>query len=430
MKKQLIFIVLSFVVLAVQAQDGVTATNAENPFSQLPIYYHFYPGGGNVVPDQSLFAVSYAKSLGFNVIEANIHRCSDGVYVTRHGNSGKLGGGLCFAEGSGIDENTAFKDITSTLLRENVTFDSPVEKYRSAIPTLEEFCMECKRHNMILFLQTIDNNVLEIARNYLPDERIIAYGLKNRGDFKGLITTWQNLTEDTDVLGICNKYGAPYLLGCFIQSSMSDEKFKEYCDLVHDNGYLIASAYVTGKTLMRLKNLGFDAFASTYGDVNVFSDGNRHNITSLDEFATTSTLKKNGDGSWAVPRYAQLTIDDDEFLEKLGKCCIKIKYTGEMHITIGGRTVYNMVSDGEDFVEFAYEVSYRNDIVKIKAVTAVTVHSIEVSSSIVPAPDVQTSVESVVTSGGGNMYYDICGRPAENPTRGIYIHNGKKVVVE
>ena len=80
---------------------------------------------------------------------------------------------------------------------------------------------------MIIFLQTINNEVLEIARQYLPDERIIAYGLKTRGDFTGMITTWQTLTESSDVLGICNKYGAPYLLGCFISNELSDEKYKE-----------------------------------------------------------------------------------------------------------------------------------------------------------------------------------------------------------
>lgn len=43
-------------------------------------------------------------------------------------------------------------------------------------------------------------------------------------------------------------------------------------------------------------------------------------------------------------------------------------------------------------------------------------------------PTAITDVESVVN--GDNRYYNIMGQPVANPTSGIYIHNGKKVVVK
>ena len=38
------------------------------------------------------------------------------------------------------------------------------------------------------------------------------------------------------------------------------------------------------------------------------------------------------------------------------------------------------------------------------------------------------SIEAEGTSAGDGRIYDIFGRPVENPTKGIYIINGKKVV--
>ena len=104
MKKHYLLILVSFCISFVRAQD-LTSTTNENRFffSQFPLYYHFYPTGGNIIPDQSLYSIAYAKSLGFNIIEANVHKCADGIYVTRHGSSGKLGAGLSFVEGCGID---------------------------------------------------------------------------------------------------------------------------------------------------------------------------------------------------------------------------------------------------------------------------------------------------------------------------------------
>ena len=41
-----------------------------------------------------------------------------------------------------------------------------------------------------------------------------------------------------------------------------------------------------------------------------------------------------------------------------------------------------------------------------------------------------TAIEEVVTENSDNVYYDLSGRRVENPTQGIYIVNGKKVLVK
>ena len=41
-----------------------------------------------------------------------------------------------------------------------------------------------------------------------------------------------------------------------------------------------------------------------------------------------------------------------------------------------------------------------------------------------------TGIDAVVTECEENVYYDLSGRRVENPTRGIYIVNGKKLLVK
>jgi hypothetical protein len=41
-----------------------------------------------------------------------------------------------------------------------------------------------------------------------------------------------------------------------------------------------------------------------------------------------------------------------------------------------------------------------------------------------------TAIDPVITEVNDNIYYDLSGRRVENPTRGIYILNGKKILVK
>ena len=41
-----------------------------------------------------------------------------------------------------------------------------------------------------------------------------------------------------------------------------------------------------------------------------------------------------------------------------------------------------------------------------------------------------TAIEPIINEVEDNIYYDLSGRRVENPTRGIYILNGKKILVK
>ena len=48
-----------------------------------------------------------------------------------------------------------------------------------------------------------------------------------------------------------------------------------------------------------------------------------------------------------------------------------------------------------------------------------------------PHQEDDTAVEEVsAAQQTDNRYYNLMGQPTENPTNGIYIHNGKKILVK
>lgn len=153
---------------------GEKALSLHNAFSNCYIYHHMHVEVSNpYIPSESLYDIRFAKSLGFDMIEANTHKCSDGVFLVKHGgNSGGLGNGLKDAIGSADYSAVKWEEVTSTWIRENVRYNARLPKYCGYIPTLDEFCKECRRFNMKVKVSSLEAAM--VARKYLPDEMIWA----------------------------------------------------------------------------------------------------------------------------------------------------------------------------------------------------------------------------------------------------------------
>ncbi len=52
------------------------------------------------------------------------------------------------------------------------------------------------------------------------------------------------------------------------------------------------------------------------------------------------------------------------------------------------------------------------------------------TSEVIEGPTAITEVQAQPATGGDDAWYDLTGRRVTNPTAGIYIHNGKKVIVK
>ena len=356
-----------------------------NPFVGKPFYHHLNQEQVSAIPAQSLYDIAYAKALGFSVIEANVHKCADGVYVTKHGSNGKLGAGLVFAEGCGITADTAFGSVTSADLRAYVTYDTPLPQYAGHIPTLDEFCAESKRLGMKILLQVIDDEVLNIARTYFADSDIIAYGIKSRGDFKGLITTFQHVADTTtveSVLSVCESFGKPYMFGGFWSSSMSDDKVKEITNALHSNGYLAGAAYAEALVVRRLAGLGVDVFASM-ADVNLFDAGNVNNVFSFDNFDVVSGAVTIENGVANMSQNGVLRLTNEAFENNHGKVLVSLLFDGELNVEFGNIKTYTVASDGTEWITMARVIGRSDRVIALTALTDTVIKGVKVLSSVV-----------------------------------------------
>lgn len=359
------------------------------PFGRY-LYHHDVEIATPIIPSQSLYDIAYAKALGFKAIEGNIQVCSDGVYVIKHGaNGGKLGAGLSFAEGSGLSADTLFSSITSTELRQNVTYASTMAKYRGHIPTLAEFCQECARIGIAPFLRGANESVLAEARKYLPDEQIIIEWGLPRKDFKGLMTIYDSGATSADILAKCKAKGRPFYYCWSSANTASESMFTEVAETLHQNGYVLAATYLSQNDFQRLRKIGLDMAVPTGGIIPPFYNGNVLNIVSgNDENLILSGASYNSqDKTIEMEANGTIRIVNEKMGASLSKVCIRLRYSGTLSASFTNRgSDSNLVgweSDGAETIELAIATYPGNNIVTMLANEATTIYDIAIFGSVV-----------------------------------------------
>lgn len=350
-------------------QDGMVAPGAVpadaakliNIFANKFLYHHMdQEASSPVIPAQSLFDIRYAHALGFDMIEANTQRCSDGVYVCKHGIDGTLGNGIKDATGGGNDySGVKFTDVASAWLRANVVYNSVLDKYCGPIPTLEEFCIECKKFNMRVKVAGIEA-AME-ARQWLPDDMIWCTNRTSaRGGFMGTLEQgWRDQSID-DVIAACDTFGPPLAIaiGAGLFSSKTDAEVLEFTRKAHAHGYWTAISYPMPSDIMRAARLGIDSIGSSNHSVNVFEHGSAVHITRLDDpllILTGGAAYNNGSETITMPTDATVSCAANSIL--CGMTSLVIRYSGTLKITAGVESSYdelrNYQSDGKDYVVLA-----------------------------------------------------------------------------
>ena len=340
------------------------------------------------IPSQSLFDIAYAKALGFKMIEANLQECSDGVVVVRHGSGGKLGNGLVFAEGSGISADTPFSSVSSTDLRQYVTYNTVWAKYAGHIPTLEEFCSECARLGVVPFLRGCNTAMLAEARKYLPDERIIVEGLATRGDFRGLMTYWGGGATATDILNYCKGKGQPFCYAWSLASSVTDSLFEEVAQALHTNGYLISSAYLSQNKYQKLVKMGLDYSVSTFANIPEFEIGDIFNIVEGNDakLVMTDSAYDSEERVIEMGNGGTIAIRHTDIGTELAKMCLRIRYNGNLDIRFGSnnddnRDLVGYDSDGSHDIVIAVALAGTGSALRIIANAATTIYNIKIAVS-------------------------------------------------
>lgn len=360
---------------------------AINPFREKRILHHLnVENGASDIPSQSLHDIVYAKALGANMIEANVHKCRDGVYVVKHGSDGKLGTGLSFADSS-INSDTLFSSVDSTTLRTKVSYNTPIQQFTGHIPTLDEFCAYASEVGIMVCLQCVDDGVLPIARKYLSDDRICAYGIPSRGDFAGIVTEYRPVTSASQALSYAKKYGPPYVL-CWQGVANADELLvREVTKVLHENGYLVSGAYINTQDAARLFSLGIDSISSTFIMTNDIEHGNSVNAIGCDDATfvlTDATINSNG---ISMQNNGTVIVSDEKFAKGYYISTLRIKYRGKLTICVSSRfeDTYRQIiernDDGEKYLIVSNASQRAATLLLIKSIGETQIEDIQFFSS-------------------------------------------------
>lgn len=337
-----------------------------NPFRNAPYYAHIAvnsfvkDGNGNdAIASQSLDDVAMSARLGYSFIEANIHKNASGDYVCIHGNwtsSGQVFGAEVYSlDGSDV-ANMVISQTTTGYMKSNIRYNSDLPKYRTTVPTLQEFLQCCKEHNIGIFAGTSAQEAIEMCVKYLGKDNVIVYNPPTniRDFFNGYVFTWETGTTspETSLLAKANQYGRPYMCGVdpnVLATLKANGTLDGVIKDMHANGYLIgvAATYQTEAEVRDAFRRGID-FAAAGNEVNPFTPS--YECIDIDGAATNYST--NG-----VVRDNVLTLASGQTFEcgsneiiALGKGELSMRFSGSITVRFGSRATRSITSVGDEDV--------------------------------------------------------------------------------
>ena len=308
-------------------------------------YAHFFLSNvgslDSTIPSQSLADINVCARLGFKYIEANVHKTSDGKFVCIHGSSGKFGTQVKHKDGSDIS-TVSIGSVTLDWIKENVRYVSKYEKYRTSIPSLEEFLVECRKHNMSLMADT-STGAYPLIKSYVGDNFIRYTGTRSDG-FTGLIMHYSSETDIAEIIKTCDRIKPPFLFAVTPQAytTIRDAgKFPELVAALHTRHCMlgIAGCYMSLSQNIEFFSNGGDASATGWF-VNEFETGNLLNLKGdLDysDFSTTNTEVVDGNLRFGTGG-GTISSPPSEKTVFLGKGYITIRFKGTLRIIAFGHT--------------------------------------------------------------------------------------------
>lgn len=335
----------------IQTLEKRDAFAGNNPFRfNGPLYAHLFinkiyeTSTDITIPSESLEDIRVSRRLGFDVIEANVHTTSDGKFVVIHGASGKFGYEVTDLNGDFTYADTAISSVTLDWIKTNIRYRSDIPRFRTTIPTFEEFLRECRLQGMIPFAQADTTALVEILDGIMGFGNYFAYN-GTRALTNAPIVQYLSLTTKEAILERARSIGVPYVYSMENFNDFTDDELKEIVQSLHAEGYMIASAYVSGANTRRLRLLGFDMIASTI-QVNNFDNAN---LCTLSSGVDWSDFTING----ATPTTDGLPLSSGQSVSPaiapgtvfLGKAQLQVTFTGKLGAICGSDSA-EITSDG------------------------------------------------------------------------------------
>lgn len=330
---------LSGMVEALAKQDtnknGLTIGKVENVLK--PMYDHLFVNSGEnaVIPHESLYHVRISKRLGFNVIEVNLAKTSDDVYVVNHFNNGAFGTYFHHVDGTTDIRNTLVSSVTWDWIVENVRYNSTIPKYRTRPSRLEEFLAECKQQGLVPLVMMPNQSVLDIAESYMGHDNYIAYGGTRALCPTAVIFQWQNLASKDAILKYCRGIGTPLIYGMSNVGNFTESELREIVTALHNEGFWIGTSYADA-SWYRYSNVGFDIIG-TQRMINRIDRGNKYNIDSMFGFSGyIYTNAEESDGVLTFNADGTISPDIPNDAITVGGIDLQIVFDGEITIPAFG----------------------------------------------------------------------------------------------
>lgn len=329
----------------------IDAFAGNNPFRfNGPFYAHLFidkiyeTSTDITVPSESLDDIRVSRRLGFNVIEANVQVTSDGKLIVIHGSGGKFGYEVTDLNGEFTYADTAINSVTLDWIKANIRYRSDIPRFRTTVPTFEEFLRECRLQGIIPFAQASTADMVALLDGIMGYGNYFAYnGI--RALTTAPIVEYLSLTTKEAILERARSIGVPYVYAMGNYNAFTDDELKDIVSSLHSEGFMIATAYVSGANADRVRKLGVDMIASTI-NVNNFDNANLCTLcvgTDWSDFQITGSSATDagvelGEGDSITPANALGT-------EFLAKCTLQVTFVGKLG-AICGRDSAELTSDG------------------------------------------------------------------------------------
>lgn len=312
-----------------------------NPFRfNGPFYAHLFTdkiyetSTDITIPSESLDDIRVSRRLGFNVIEANVHATSDGKFVVIHGSGGKFGYEVTDLNGNFTYADTAINSVTLDWIKTNIRYRSDIPRFRTAIPTFEEFLRECRLQGMIPFAQASTAAMVALLDGIMGYGNYFAYN-GTRALTSAPIVQYLSLTTKEAILEQARSIGVPYVYAMGNCNAFTDDELKDIVSSLHSEGFMIATAYAGGANADRVRKLGFDMIASTW-NVNNFDNANLCTLcvgTDWSDFQITGSSATDSGVELGV---SQSIVPKNELgIEFLAKGMLQVTFSGTAYIKCG-----------------------------------------------------------------------------------------------
>ena len=342
----------------VATMEKMNVFAGNNPFRFTgPFYAHLfldkiYENSTNItVPSESLEDIRISKRLGFNVIEANVQMTSDGKFVVIHGAGGKFGYEVTDLNGAFTYADTAINSVTLDWIKANIRYRSDLPRFRTQIPTLEEFLTECRIQGMVPFSQASTAAMVALLDNIMGYGNYIAYN-GTRALTQAPIVQYLSLATKAEIMERARSIGVPYIYAMANLGDFTDEELADIVHSLHAEGFMIGTAYVSGMAANRVRKLGFDLIASTW-NINDFDNANictLCNGLNWDDFAITgATPTDSGVSLSSGQTIAPATAPNAVFL---AKAVLHLTFSGELYVSMGSEDAV-VSSDGVNEIQLS-----------------------------------------------------------------------------